>query len=394
MTDVVRFAARPDLPLLVVAPSLGTTARSLWSPAAELLADRFDVVGFDLPGHGDEPSGEGPLTMATLAADVGVMVDGVLAERGEPGGAFAFAGDSVGGCLGLQLLLDAPQRLVAAVLVCTAARVGTPEGWRERSAAVAAGGTAALVEATPARWFGEGFADRSPDRAQQLLDSLRHIDDTGYARVCEALAAFDVRDRLGEITAPVLAIAGSHDTVTPESGLAELAAGVRNGRVVVLDGVAHLAPAEAPAAVASLVADHVGCAGRDRLTRAQVREGGFAVRRQVLGDAHVDRAQAATTDLTRDFQDLITRYAWGEVWTRPGLDRRMRSAITLTALVAGGHHDELAMHLRAARTNGLSDAEIGEVLLQTAIYCGVPAANSAFKVAQQVLGIELKDGPA
>src|SRR3979409_1757534 len=100
--------------------------------------------------------------------------------------------------------------------------------------------------------------------------------------------------------------------------------------------------------------------------------------RLVLGDAHVDRAVAQTSPLTKDFQDLITRYAWGEVWTRPGLDRRMRSAITLTALIARGHFDELAMHLRAARRNGLSDDEIKEVLLQSAIYCGVPAANHAF----------------
>ena len=111
---------------------------------------------------------------------------------------------------------------------------------------------------------------------------------------------------------------------------------------------------------------------------------GMAVRREVLGDEHVDRATAGATDLTRDFQQLITEYAWGAVWTRPGLDRRMRSVVTLTALVAGGHYEELAMHLRAAQTNGLSDAEVAEVLLQTAVYCGVPAANSAFRVAQQV----------
>jgi 4-carboxymuconolactone decarboxylase len=112
---------------------------------------------------------------------------------------------------------------------------------------------------------------------------------------------------------------------------------------------------------------------------------GEKVRREVLGDAHVDRAAAAATGFTADFQDLITRYAWGEIWTRPGLDRRTRSCVTLTALVARGHLEELAMHVRAARRNGLTADEIKEVLLQTAIYCGVPAANSAFAVAQRVL---------
>ena len=114
-------------------------------------------------------------------------------------------------------------------------------------------------------------------------------------------------------------------------------------------------------------------------------EAGMEVRRAVLGDAHVDRATAGATDFTREFQDLITRYAWGEIWTRPGLDRRTRSCITLTALVANGQLEELAMHVRAARRNGLSEDEIKEVLLQCAIYCGVPAANAAFAVARRVL---------
>ncbi|HEY0543178.1 MAG TPA: 4-carboxymuconolactone decarboxylase [Actinoallomurus sp.] len=116
---------------------------------------------------------------------------------------------------------------------------------------------------------------------------------------------------------------------------------------------------------------------------------GMRVRREVLGDAHVDRAEERTTDFTADFQDFITRYAWGEIWTRPLLDRRTRSCITLTALVAGGHLDELALHVRAAVRNGLSADEIKEVLMQTAVYCGVPAANSAFAVAQRVL---IEDG--
>jgi 3-oxoadipate enol-lactonase/4-carboxymuconolactone decarboxylase len=118
---------------------------------------------------------------------------------------------------------------------------------------------------------------------------------------------------------------------------------------------------------------------------------GMAVRREVLGAEHVDRATANATELTRDFQELITEYAWGTIWTRPGLDRRSRSLITLTALVARGHHEELALHLRAARRNGLTVDEIKETLLQTAIYCGVPDANTAFRIAQAVLEEEDSD---
>ena len=124
------------------------------------------------------------------------------------------------------------------------------------------------------------------------------------------------------------------------------------------------------------------------------QERGMKVRREVLGDAHVDDAVARTTDFTADFQDLITRYAWGEIWARPGLDRRMRSAMTLTALIAVGRFDELPMHVRAARRNGLSVDEIKEVLLQSAIYCGVPAANTAFGIAASVLAEEAEGGPS
>src|SRR5579871_4983057 len=112
---------------------------------------------------------------------------------------------------------------------------------------------------------------------------------------------------------------------------------------------------------------------------------GMRVRREVLGDEHVDRAIERTSPFTADFQDLITRYAWAEIWARPGLDRRMRSAITLTALIALGRDEEVEMHVRAALRNGLTEEELKEVLLNSAIYCGLPAANSAFKIAQRVL---------
>lgn len=116
-----------------------------------------------------------------------------------------------------------------------------------------------------------------------------------------------------------------------------------------------------------------------------MNEKGMQIRRDVLGDEHVDRAAAATTDFNADFQDFITRYAWADVWSRPGLDRRMRSMITITALVALGRDDELEMHVRAALRNGVTPEELKEVLLHCAVYCGVPAANGAFAIAQRVL---------
>jgi 3-oxoadipate enol-lactonase / 4-carboxymuconolactone decarboxylase len=382
-------AHRGELPLLVLGPSLGTSATALWSAAAEGLTDHFDVLAWDLPGHGHNRSvPDEPITMAELAAGVLAVVDDVQAQRGgpdyRPGTPFAYAGVSVGGCVGLQLLLDAPQRVGSAVLFCTGARIGDESVWAERIAQVTASGTPALVGGAAGRWFAPGFPDRDPATVSSLLHALRDADDLGYVRVCEAVAGFDVRDRLGEVGAPVLAVAGADDPVTTPGHLKAIATGVRRGALVELADASHLAPAERPEEVARLVRRHV--LGHDGAgSQEDAMSPGMKVRREVLGDEHVDRAVAGTTDLTRDFQELITEYAWGSIWTRPGLDRRSRSIVTLTALIARGHHEELAMHLRAAVRNGLTHDEIKEVLLQTAIYCGVPDANTAFRIAQQVL---------
>lgn len=374
---------RGELPLLVLGPSLGTSATTLWGACAAHLTDAFDVVAWDLPGHGHNRAvPEEPFTMGELAVGVLEVVDTLLAERGETGGSFAYAGDSVGGAVGLQLMLDAPGRVGSGILLCTGARIGDANTWADRIAQVSASGTPAVVAASAERWFGPGFLDREPDRGSALLDALQEADDEGYSQVCRVLSEFDVRDRLAEIDVPVLAVAGAADAVTPTEGLREIAEGVKDGRLIELDGVAHLAPAEAPGVVARLIRRHVL---REQEAPSTTYDAGMVVRREVLGDDHVDRAERQATDFTRDFQELITSYAWGTIWTRPGLDRRSRSLITLTALVAQGHHEELAMHLRAARTNGLTVDEIKELLLQTAIYCGVPAANTAFRIAQKAL---------
>ena len=270
--------------------------------------------------------------------------------------------------------------MTSATLLCTGAVIGDPERWRVRAATVRESGTESVVLLSAERWFAAGFVDREPAVAAALLDALRDTNAECYALVCEALAAFDVVDRLPQITTPVLAIAGAQDIPTPPEGLAQIASGVKDGRLIVLDGVGHLAPAEAPDRVADLIAGQLA-----RHQSDHVYEAGMAVRREVLGDATSTARSPATNEFTADFQELITRYAWGSIWTRPGLDRRSRSMITLTALVARGHHEELAMHVRAARRNGVTNDEIKELLLQTAIYCGVPDANSAFRIANKVL---------
>lgn len=138
-----------------------------------------------------------------------------------------------------------------------------------------------------------------------------------------------------------------------------------------------------PAPVAEIAAP-VAAPGQST-GRPDPYDAGIKVRREVLGDAHVDRTLGQADEFSTDFQEFVTRYAWGEIWDRPGLDRRSRSCVTLTALIAGGHTDQLAPHIRAALRNGLTPSEIKEVLLQVAVYCGMPAAGRAFGIAQQVI---------
>ena len=229
---------------LVLGPSLGTSADACWGACAAFLSEDFDVVAWELPGHGSD---RGPVPPDLTIEDVAA---GVLAEVEGP---FLYAGDSVGGQVGLQLLLDAPDRVLGAVLCCTGARIGDDDVWRDRVAQVRASGTASLVAASAQRWFGPGFLEREPERASALLHALRDSSDDGYVAVCGAIAAYDARDRLAEITAPVVAIAGAEDPVCPPDLVREVADGVKDGRLVVLDGVAHQAPAERPDEIARII---------------------------------------------------------------------------------------------------------------------------------------------
>ena len=417
-----------DARVLVVLPSLGTSAAALWQQAAtELtaLSPETAVIGIDLPGHGRSapigvPAGTSVaprITMSDLAEAVLDTLDRVLPDVAATGTPVDLAGDSIGGATALQLALDHGDRFGRIAVFCTGAKIGEAVGWEERAQTVAASGTPTQIIGSAQRWFGEGFMDREPEASAALLHSLQDADRFSYASLCYALADFDVRARLSEIARPLLAVAGSQDQPTPATKLAEIANGVPGALLEVIDGAAHLVPAEAPVVTAGLLADFLqgkelgagagGAASTDagpelptasgprEASRDDVREAGMTVRRQVLSDAHVDRANAKVDDFTADFQDLITRYAWGEIWTRPGLERRMRSAITLTAMIAGGHEAELAMHVKAALRNGLTRDEIKEVLLQSAIYCSVPSANTAFSVASQALAeYEAEEAPA
>ncbi|CAB45571.1 3-oxoadipate enol-lactonase [Streptomyces sp. SID7813] len=359
-------------PPLLLGPSLGTSY-ALWDAVAPELSVRHRVIRWDLPGHGGSRAdliGPGA-TVGDLADLVLALADSLGVER------FAHAGVSLGGAVGLHLAVHHPERVSSLAVVCSSAHFNGAKPWEERAAQVRTEGLARLADSADARWFVPGFT------VPRLVRDHREADPGAYAACCDALAAFDLRERVGEISAPTLLVAGREDPATPPSHLREIADAVPGATLTEIPGASHLAPAERPEAVLTALRAHFDGAARR----------GMAVRREVLGDAHVDRAQARQSPFTARFQDFISRYAWGEIWTDETLSRRERSMVTLTALVAHGHYEELAMHVRAARRNGLTPDEIGAVLLQTAVYCGVPAANSAFATAQRVLAEEA-DGTA
>jgi 3-oxoadipate enol-lactonase / 4-carboxymuconolactone decarboxylase len=377
MTPVLRATVDPTTsaataaPLLVLGPSLGTTAGS-WADVARLLTADFRVLRWDLPGHGLSPATAEPFTIADLADGVLALVDSL------GGGRFTYAGASLGGTVGLELALGrAADRLDGLAVVCSAARIGEPAAWRSRAVQVRRQGTASVVAGSSERWFAPRYLTRDPDRVGRMLNELLDVDDESYALCCEALAGFDRRADLGRIAVPTMVVSGAADPVVPAADASGTADGIPGARWIELAETGHQAEVERPEELAHGFRRHFGL--RDRY------EAGLGVRREVLGPQHVDAAVAGSTPTTAEFQRFITEVAWGSIWTRPGLDRRMRSAVTISSLVTGHHWNELELHLRAGLRNGLSRDELVEILLQTAIYAGVPAANSAFGVAKRVL---------
>jgi 3-oxoadipate enol-lactonase len=234
----------PELPLVVLGPSLGTST-ILWESVAPILSDRFRLMAWDLPGHGASPRATAPFTVAELADAVANAVTGP----------FFYAGVSLGGATGIELMLRHGARVRAAAIVASGAKLGEPESWLERAATVRAESTSAVIIGSAQRWFAPESMARHPDLSGRLLHALQNADDESYALCCEALAGFDARQKLGAVAAPVLALWGRDDTVAPEPKASEVATGVIRGEAAVIEGAAHLPPAEQPEETARALGD-------------------------------------------------------------------------------------------------------------------------------------------
>lgn len=366
-----RLEGAADKPLLVLVHSLGVD-HGLWDPQMPAWLRHFQVLRMDLRGHGASDAPAGDYTIEQLARDVIAAVDSTQREN------FAYCGLSLGGMIGQWLGANAPERITHLVLANTSPRVGAPDLFDARRKAVLEGGMSAVESAVMKRYFSPRVLASSNPQVATTRTALLAANPLGYSGCCAAIRDMDQRPLLGRIRVPTLVIGGSLDAATPWEGHGDLLAGAIPGaRSVVLEA-AHLSNVELPSAFTNAFFDFLlPPQSHDPLAA------GFAMRRAMLGDAHVDRAVANTTELTRDFQELITRYAWGTVWTRPGLDPKVRRFLVLAITASLGRWEEFRLHLRAGLAGSLELADLEEVLLQVAIYAGVPAANTGFHIASE-----------
>jgi 3-oxoadipate enol-lactonase / 4-carboxymuconolactone decarboxylase len=418
-----RFDGPEEAPVLILGPALGTTWH-MWDRQIPELTCDWRVFRYDLPGHGGAPTAPAA-SVDDLADRLIATLDALGVER------FGYVGCSIGAAVGTRVALRHPHRVATLALISASARPGTPDAWRQRGVVVRAGGLGQLAHSTPERWFTDAFRATQPAIVEWAVQMVHITDPDSYIAACEAMAVHDIREELGRIAVPTLVLGGSDDPETPPADARVLVAGIPDARLAVVPGASHLVPVEQPAAVTDLLVGHFSATWAVSLAPVTVAaaptatptepaaappavdaeeapagavpepagpdpyDEGAKLRREILGDAHVDRAAELTVHFTEDYERQLTRAVWGEVWSRPGLDRRTRSVVTLTALTAGvasGHHDDLAAHTRAALRNGLTPAEIKEILLHAAMYCGFPAAAAAFEVARRVIEEETRLG--
>lgn len=370
-------------PVLLFSNSLGSDMR-MWDDVVEPLRVHFRILRYDTTGHGQTPTSPEPIRIADLGQDVLGLLDALGITQ------VNFCGLSMGGLIGQWLAVHYPNRINKLILCNTAAKIGTAAGWNERINTVSQQGISAIADAVLNRWLTDAFQQANPEVTARLLTMIKANRAEGHVACSAVLRDTDLRADIHHITAPTLIIAGTYDPVTTVSDGQFMQQEIPNAQLCELSA-AHMSVVEKADAVVQLLMAFLQEPAEQtelpesRTSSQRVYDQGMAVRRAVLGDAHVDRANAGITDFNADFQEFITRYAWGEIWTRPGLTRHSRSLITLGMLIALNRETEFKMHVRAAFNNGVTIDELKEVIMHSALYCGLPAANAAFHAAQDIL---------
>jgi 3-oxoadipate enol-lactonase/4-carboxymuconolactone decarboxylase len=369
-------------PVVAFSNSIGTTLE-MWDRQVPALSDRYRCVRYDTRGHGRSPVVDRPITIEDLADDLAGLLDALGIEQAH------IVGLSLGGMTAQAFGARHPERAQSLVLMATSAYL--PHGWNERAAIVRANGMGAIVEAVLARWFTPDFAAVHPEAVEPLRARFLQNDPKGYAACCEAIRDMDLRPSNAALTQPTLIIAGADDPATPVTMMEEIRTRIPQAELIVLPRAAHILAVERPEAVNRHLAAFL-----DDLTGAKaVRAGrvsfeaGLANRKSVLGVEHVERSLKNAGAFAMPWQDFITRTAWGEVWGDPTLPRKVRSFVTLAMMVALHREEEFKLHVRPALRNGVTLDELQALLLQTAIYAGVPATNAAFRWVKEVLGDEM-----
>ena len=366
-----RLEGRADRPVVVLSHSLGLD-HGMWDLQVPALLGHFRVLRYDTRGHGATDAPAGDYTVEQLARDALALIDQLGIDR------VAWVGVSLGGFVGQWIAAQAPDRLTHLVLANTTPRIGEPAGMEQRRQTVLARGMAPIVDTAMSRFFVAPLVEANPPHVASARETVLTTSPVGYAGCCAALRDADLHELLPRITVPTLVISGDADEAMPWAGHGGvLAHHIRGSRAVRL-ATAHISNLGLPRTFSRVLLDFLAPADSDR-TGA-----GDAIRRAVLGDVHVDRARANASELTRSFQDLITRYVWGEIWTRPGLDHLTRRLLVLTTTAALGRWEEFRLHLTAGLAHDLEWCDVEEVLLQVAVYAGVPTANTAFHIANEV----------